>query len=644
MEDEAAEIELLEQNLNKTRQISQRMTSILTNFDTRLVKLEKAILPLHNSTQLLFRRAANIDSTLQLIDEVASSQQGLAEEGALIVRGPQAAQLDVYIDALERMNASIAFKGSSGDSQDSARLVETGARKLTQLYTKLVAEASSGLPPARVSLDGHAYAILVPFDPSVVQALRPLVAFLRTLPLPATHPSHPAAAAIQVVLLDAQRGYADMRGAWVKKCLEADAKRAGEGRGDGYASGKDTNAAEAGIREGQEFGAWVEGVIDVAESEFNLLTELALLPSNQQLTGTFSALITSLLALLQGSFTQLTGRVKRALQRNAFLALSAYAHLVRADVARRWDDAVRWRTGAVAGEGVNALKEGLHSLRAVCLRSFPEFLADVRAASVQGTSGELGTDIAEITETVIKYMFAIPAVQDAAGTALLTLGDGNWKMGEGAQISKGAKLGEGDESTLIEHYFYDVVLTTLSTLTALSRSSRRPAYGAIFLLNNVSYLLGALLPPATPSPAEALLAPPARNALQSAFRTAKAGYFDANFSPLLQALGDGPPPGSGGSGISGISGIGGGGGGGGKAAVKEKFTRFYELLEDICERHRAARVLPDDARAREAIAEEAVKLVVPSLQRFMQKNKDFSKNIKASPDEVEKQIKKLYSR
>ena len=49
-------------------------------------------------------------------------------------------------------------------------------------------------------------------------------------------------------------------------------------------------------------------------------------------------------------------------------------------------------------------------------------------------------------------MKAIPAVQDAAGRALLLLGDGNWKMGEGAAVSKGPKLGEGDENVIVEHY------------------------------------------------------------------------------------------------------------------------------------------------------------------------------------------------
>ncbi|KAA1471310.1 hypothetical protein DENSPDRAFT_850145 [Dentipellis sp. KUC8613] len=79
MDDETAEIELssfsstehlqLEQNLNKTRQISRRMTTILTDFDGRLVKLEKSVLPLYKSTRILTKRGINIDSALQKIHD-----------------------------------------------------------------------------------------------------------------------------------------------------------------------------------------------------------------------------------------------------------------------------------------------------------------------------------------------------------------------------------------------------------------------------------------------------------------------------------------------------------------------------------------------------------------------------------------------
>jgi len=48
----------------------------------------------------------------------------------------------------------------------------------------------------------------------------------------------------------------------------------------------------------------------------------------------------------------------------------------------------------------------------------------------------------------------------------------------------------------------------------------------------------------------------------------------------------------------------------------------------VAERHRMARVLEEDEEGRDTVVEEVVKLVVPSLQRFTQKNreKEFSKS------------------
>lgn len=105
-----------------------------------------------------------------------------------------------------------------------------------------------------------------------------------------------------------------------------------------------------------------------------------------------------------------------------------------------------------------------------------------------------------------------------------------------------------------------------------------------------------------------LLSKPTQETLNSNFRTAKAGYFDSNFSPLMQTLQEDKDK--------------------SKSATKEKFTRFYDLLEEVAERHRLARVLQDDKEGRETVSEEVVKLVVPSLQRFTQRStgKDFSKS------------------
>ncbi|KAI0250886.1 exocyst complex component exo70 subunit [Lactifluus subvellereus] len=606
MDDETAEIELLEQNLNKTRQISQRMTSILTSFDNRLVKLEKSILPLYTSTQILTRRANNIESALQRIDEVASNQEGIAAEEALILRGPQSGQLVEYTGALERLNASIAFGSAAENQRDTARLVETGAKKLAQLFTKTVASGSSGNPPAGSDFQ------LSPFPRDALASLQPLVKFLRALPLPATHPSHPAAAAILSTLKEAQRGYAEMRGNWGRKCLELYGRRV-----------VDRAETTDGVSAGREFGQWTSNLLEVIEEEYNLLTQLAPLPGQSHLPSTYRTLLTPLTTLFNTTLASLSTLIKRSLYKYTFHALASYSALsARQD---RWDELITRR----AERKENELKEGLHALRGVCLRSFPEFLADLKQAGA-GRGGEIGTGCADFTISTAQYLEQLLEVRDAVGPTLMLLGDGNWKMGDGVQAKPNqGKSAPGSERVLIEHYTYDVVTTLIASLTTLSQTQRRPAFGSVFLLNNTAYLCAKLLRPR--APVFEILSRPTQDTLNSNFRTAKAGYFDSNFSPLLQALADDKDK-----------------SGGGKAAAKEKFTRFFDLLEETKERHQLARVLEDDEEQREMLEDEVVKLVVPSLQRFTQKmrEKEFSKNpskyIKLTPDEVEAQIRSFY--
>lgn len=142
-----------------------------------------------------------------------------------------------------------------------------------------------------------------------------------------------------------------------------------------------------------------------------------------------------------------------------------------------------------------------------------------------------------------------------------------------------------------------MITALLGSLSNLANASKRPTYSSIFHLNNVSYLRNRLLlSPETPI--DDLLSKPSQDALNSAYRTAKAVYFDANFSPLIQALGD----------------I------GGKKDVKEKITRFFDALDEVCDRHRTSKILPDDPEGREMLEDEVVRLVIPALARFNQKN------------------------
>ena len=52
----------------------------------------------------------------------------------------------------------------------------------------------------------------------------------------------------------------------------------------------------------------------------------------------------------------------------------------------------------------------------------------------------------------MEFLERLPAVKTAVGSALLKLGDGNWKMGEGITVPKTARLGEGDEGLILENF------------------------------------------------------------------------------------------------------------------------------------------------------------------------------------------------
>ncbi|KAG8830294.1 hypothetical protein FRC17_005092 [Serendipita sp. 399] len=594
MDDEAADIELLEQHLIKTSNISQRMTSILTSFDTRLIKLEKSILPLHKSTQSLSRLAENIEATLQSIDKLASDQEGVAAEEALILRGPRPNEVDTYIATVERLNASIAF--NSGDlraAKETARIVEAGVKKMCQLYIKLTGEVSSGTPPG-----GNSIAPL-PFPSGLLKALQPIIDALRRMPQPSTHPSHPGAKSIYQTLKDTQKSFADVcgtekhgsklifleiRGNWAKKCIESMGGRRIIDRVETLDS----------ITAGREVGLWVNGIIAVANAEYDLLLKMSLLTTTGAVQSTYGTLLTPIGSLFTTTLALLINLVKANLNKHAFLALAAYEELTNA--RKPWGD-VQSRTG----KNENELKDTLVSLRGICLRSFPEFLLDVRGAGTK-TNVELGSGIHEVTSMVVTYLQQIPQVMDAVGTALATLGDGMWKMGEGAG-KVFDKSDQDDERLIIEHFVYDVVTTLLNSLNSLATASKKPAQGSIFHFNNVAFLrTKLLLDPETPI--DDLLGKPTQDSLNSNYRTAKATYFDVNFSPLVQALGDG----------------------GGRRDVKEKLTRFFDALDEASDRHRVSKVLMDDEEGKEMLQEEVVRLVVPALKRFCDKNVQGSKD------------------
>ena len=103
----------------------------------------------------------------------------------------------------------------------------------------------------------------------------------------------------------------------------------------------------------------------------------------QVLASAYATLLAPILKLFNSVFTQLLTLIKKALHKYNFVALSAYEGLM--SLQPHWNDLLA-RRGQDHAEDKNEFKEGLLALRALCLRSFPEFLADLKlGATARGS-------------------------------------------------------------------------------------------------------------------------------------------------------------------------------------------------------------------------------------------------------------------
>lgn len=144
------------------------------------------------------------------------------------------------------------------------------------------------------------------------------------------------------------------------------------------------------------------------QTEYSLLTDLAPLTTPSLLASTYDTLLSPLLTLFTDTLSSLTAIIKRSLHKYTFHALATYSALSTSQT--RWEVLMTRRSEG--RRDANELRDGLNSVRSVCLRTFPEFLADLKlAATGPGKGGELGVSLTDFTVSVslLSFFFSTPS-------------------------------------------------------------------------------------------------------------------------------------------------------------------------------------------------------------------------------------------
>ncbi|KAM0748330.1 exocyst complex component, exo70 subunit [Meredithblackwellia eburnea MCA 4105] len=571
------------------------MTSLLSDFDDRLARLEKSLVPIHKQTGKLQRVGKNIESTMRSIDGLLGHHDLVERESPLINAGPNPSDLKPYLAAIDRLvTASEALrktdaKGQSATLTNLSNLIESGARQLVQVLQKWVKDTSPLIDAGSLYDKARPFPSLSPY---FVEHAIPLITTLRGLPELGARINH-----------DVEFAYADIRAGYFEDSL----KNCGK---DVLVDATPSQAGES--RRG--LGRFLDVLFAMAKSEFALLGTVFPSTPLQQRKEIYAAIIAPALGVFYTTGQQLNTLIKKSLHSLVSLAFVSFAEL--RDRSPEYEEWIRVK----AGRKDNEVGELLHAFRGSCLTSLPEFIEDIKNWGTKAPPASEANAVAvhAMTTNAVTFMGRLSDNQATVESFLTVLGPGNW----GGPPTRSPVSGQ-DDDTLLTRYLNDILTTLLTALEARSRSFRgRQGLSAIFLLNNLSFVRREVLS----SQIGDLLGESCEDALNKKMRSTKASYLEI-WSPLVSALLDAGIDQSGAAGAI-KAGIGAVKGGGEKRETKDRFVRFHDAFSDVEELHTVAPLDSGEQELRERLKGEVERMIVPTYSKFIarHRNGEFSKN------------------
>lgn len=151
LEHESGSLSQLKDHVDKYRDLSNSMSTILTKFEQRLGKLEQTILPVYNQTEHLQKRQKNLQSTLQCLENVLSHYEASQEQCNLIHLGPSEGDVADFLTGLDKLKRAKDYflnnNPQSVELENVTSLFNTGCTTLENHYKSLLKKYSTPLKP-----------------------------------------------------------------------------------------------------------------------------------------------------------------------------------------------------------------------------------------------------------------------------------------------------------------------------------------------------------------------------------------------------------------------------------------------------------------------------------------------------------------
>ncbi|KAG8519379.1 Exocyst complex component 7 [Galemys pyrenaicus] len=153
LKQEEETLSFIRDSLEKSDQLTKNMVSILSSFESRLMKLENSIIPVHKQTENLQRLQENVEKTLSCLDHVISYYHVATDTEKIIREGPTG-RLEEYLGSMAKIQKAVEyFQDNSPDSPELNKvklLFERGKESLESEFRSLMSRHSKVVSPVLI--------------------------------------------------------------------------------------------------------------------------------------------------------------------------------------------------------------------------------------------------------------------------------------------------------------------------------------------------------------------------------------------------------------------------------------------------------------------------------------------------------------
>nr|KAF6295583.1 exocyst complex component 7 [Myotis myotis] len=465
------------------------MVSILSSFESRLMKLENSIIPVHKQTENLQRLQENVEKTLSCLDHVISYYHVASDTEKVIREGPTG-RLDEYLGSMAKIQKAVEyFQDNSPDSPELNKvklLFERGKESLESEFRSLMTRHSKAVSPVLILdlISGEEELEIqeeVPLEHLPEGVLLDVIRISRWL----VEFGHNQ---------DFMNVYYQIRSSQLDrsiKGLKEHFRKNSSASGVPYSPAipnkrKDTPTKKPIKRPGRddmldvETDAYIHCVsafVKLAQSEYQLLVEV--IPEHHQ-KKTFDSLIQDALEGLMLEGENIVSAARKAIVRHDFSAVLAIFPILRhlKQTKPEFDQVLQ----GTAASTKNKLPGLITSMETVGAKALEDFADNIKNDPDKEYNMPKDGTVHELTSNAILFLQQLLDFQETAGAMLASQETSSSATSYSSEFSR----------RLLSTYICKVLGNLQLNLLSKSKVYEDPALSAIFLHNNYNYILKAL--------------------------------------------------------------------------------------------------------------------------------------------------------